>query len=504
MDLPWWKRSVIYHIYPRSFADASGDGIGDLAGIHQHLDHVTWLGVDGLSIAPIFPSPMVDFGYDVANFNDVDPVFGTLDDFDELLTSAHRRGLRLLLDWVPDHTSDRHPWFMASRGSRGNPYRDWYWWRDQPNKWRRAWGDAPAWTLDPRTGQYYLHQFLPQQPELNWDNPAVRNAMHDTLRFWLDRGVDGFSADVVHLIGTDPALPDGPGAHHHLSRAGFHTDPRTSGWLREIRAVLDGCGGDRVMVGRINLADPTAAASYAGPDELHLALQFSLLQAAWDAAAFGDVIANVEAATAASGTWPAWLLSDHDTSRHRSRYRGSEARARVAALVLLTLRGTPVLYAGEELGLEDAVVAPELAVDPGLRDPCRAPVPWHGRAGHGWAGDTPWLPWPPDADTRNAAAQRRDPASVAGLYQRLLQLRRSDEILQAGDLELRDVHAGVLAYDRVSAGCRRRVLANFADQPVTVDRGGWTVLVATRHDRDNERFDGRLDPTEAVVLQPVG
>jgi alpha-glucosidase len=504
MDLPWWKRSVIYHIDPRSFADASGDGIGDLAGIWQHLGHVSWLGVDGVSIGPIYPSPMVDLGYDVANFADVDPVLGTLDDFDELLRSAHRRGLRLLLDWVPNHTSDRHPWFMASRGSRGNPYRDWYWWRDRPNRWQRAYSDAPAWTLDPRTGQYYLHQFLPQEPDLNWDNPGVRNAMYDALRFWLDRGVDGFSADVVHLIGTDPALPDHPHARSHLSRAGFHIDPRTHGWLREVRTVLEGYDGDRVMVGRVDLPDPTAAASYAGPDELHLALQFSLLQAVWCAAAFRDVIANVEAATTASGTWPAWLLSHHDASRHRTRYRGSEARARVAALVLLTLRGTPVLYAGEELGLEDAVVSPVSAVDHGRRDPCRGPIPWHGRPGHGWAGDTPWLPWPPDADTRNAAAQRRDPASIAGLYRRLLQRRRSDEVLQVGDLELRDVHTQVLAYDRVSGAGRRRILANFADEPVTVDGADWTVAVATRPDRDNERFDGHLDAGEAVVLQAAG
>ena len=504
MDLPWWKRSAIYHINPRSFADASGDGIGDLAGICQHLDHVSWLGVDGVSIGPIYPSPMADLGYDVANFADVDPVLGTLDDFDELLRSAHRRGLRLLLDWVPNHTSDRHPWFMASRGSRGNPYRDWYWWRDRPNRWNRAYSDAPAWTLDPRTGQHYLHQFLPQEPDLNWANPGVRNAMYDTLRFWLDRGVDGFSADVVHLIGTDPPLPDHPHARSHLSRTGFHIDPRTHGWLREIRTVLDGYDDDRVLVGRVDLPDPTAAASYAGPDELHLALQYSLLQATWDAAAFRDVIASVEAATTASGAWPAWLLSHHDAFRPRTHDRDSEARARVAALVLVTLRGTPVLYAGEELGLEDAVVPPDSAVDHGRRDPCRGPIPWHGRPGHGWAGDTPWLPWPPDADIRNAAAQRRDPASIAGLYRRLLQRRRGDEVLQVGDLELCDVHTQVLAYDRVSVAGRRRVLANFADESTTVDGADWTVAVATRPDRDNERFDGHLDAGEAVVLQPAG
>jgi len=505
MDLAWWQRAVIYQIYPRSFADASGDGIGDIAGILQHLDHLTWLGVDGLWLSPIFPSPMADFGYDVANFTDVDPLFGSLDDVDELLASAHRRGLRVLLDWVPNHTSDRHPWFMASRGSRGNPYRDWYWWRDRPNNWRRAWHDAPAWTLDQRTGQYYLHHFLPQQPDLNWNNPAVRDAMYDTLRFWLDRGVDGFRADVIHLIGKDPALPDDPESLRAFSRTRFHTDPTTHCWLREIRAVLDGYDGDRMMVGEVNLTDPAVVASYTGPDELHLAFNFNLLEAAWDVREFRDAIAGVEAATRSAGTWPVWVLSNHDESRHRTRYGGSEARARVAAVVLLTLRGTPFLYAGEELGLEDAVVPPEMTVDPGRgRDPARAPIPWHGRAGHGWTGDQPWLPWPPEADSRNVAAQQREPAAIAGLYRRLLLRRRDDEILQAGALELRDVAADVLAYDRVGRGGRRRVLANFSDAPVTVDPGNWTVALATRHDRDATRFDGRLDGCEAVVLEPAG
>jgi alpha-glucosidase len=500
MNAPWWKRAVIYQIYPRSFADASGDGIGDLAGIQQHLDHLAWLGVDGLWMSPVHPSPMADFGYDVANYTDIDPVFGTMEDFDELLASTHRRGLRMIVDWVPNHTSDRHPWFMASRGSRGNPYRDWYVWRDTPNNWRRAFHDEPAWTLDQRTGQYYLHHFLPEQPDLNWNNPAVREAMHDTLRFWLDRGVDGFRADVVHLIGKDPALPDDPEERKHMSRVGFHSDPRTHNWLREIRDVLDGYD-DRMMVGEVNLSDPADVASYTGPDELHLAFNFNLLWALWDAAAFRSVIASVEAAASEPGTWPTWVLSNHDEPRHRTRYGGREDRARAAALVLLTLRGTPFLYAGEELGLEDAVVPVERAVDPGRRDPCRAPIPWNGRADHGWASDDPWLPWPPDADTRNAAAQRRDPASIAGLYKRLLRRRRDDAVLQVGDLELRDVHEDVLAYDRIGGTDHRRVLANFADQPVTVEAGDWTVAVATRHERDGQPFDGHLAAAEGVLLQ---
>ncbi|MBW3603961.1 MAG: DUF3459 domain-containing protein [Actinobacteria bacterium] len=501
-DRAWWQRGVVYQIYPRSFADGSGDGIGDLSGVLAHLDHLRWLGVDALWLSPIFPSPMADFGYDVANYTDVDPVFGTLEHFDTLLDAADRRGLRVLLDWVGNHTSDRHPWFMASRGSRDNPYRDWYIWRDEPNNWRRAFDDGPAWTLDARTGQYYLHHFLPQQPDLNWNNPAVRQAMHDVLRFWLDRGVDGFRADVVHLIGKDPDLPDDPDDRVG-SRVGWHTDSRTYEWLREIREVLDGYPGDRVMVGEINVPDPVEVSAHTGEDQLHLAFYFALTRAPWDAGAFRSAIAGIEAATLARDVWPGLVLSNHDQSRHRTRYGGEERRARVAATVLLTLRGTPFLYAGEELGLEDATVPADQQVDPGGRDPQRAPIPWTPDPGHGWEG-TPWLPWPPEPDRRNAASQRRDTGSIAGLYRRLLHLRRDDATLHAGALELRDAPDGLLAYDRVGASGLRRVLANFTDEPAAVpDDGRWQVLLSTARARDGEAFDGTLPGTTAVVLAPA-
>jgi alpha-glucosidase len=502
MELKWWQRGVIYQIYPRSFADASGDGVGDLLGMRQHLDHLTWLGVDGLWTSPIHPSPMADFGYDVANYTDIDPVFGSLDEFDALVDAAHGRDLRVLLDWVPNHTSDRHPWFMASRGSRDNPYRDWYVWRDEPNNWRQAFREGPAWTLDERTGQYYLHHFLPQQPDLNWNNPAVRGAMHDVLRFWLDRGVDGFRADVVHLIGKDPALPDDPDDREG-SRVGWHHDPLTHQWLREIRAVLDSYDGDRVMVGEVNLSDPHEILAHAGTDKLHMAFNFNLLWAPWSAAAFRDEIATMGTTAGETGAWPTLVLSNHDVSRHRTRYGGDERRARVAAVVLLTLRGTPFLYAGEELGLEDAVVPPDRVVDPGGRDPARAPIPWHGDAGHGWSGE-PWLPWPPEPSTRNVEAQRRDQDSIAALYRRLLRTRRAEPALHGGGLVLRDGPEGVLAYDRQGETGLRRVLANFRAEPVRIPRdGAWTVLVATRRRREGAAFDGTLDPVEAVVLTPA-
>ncbi len=501
-DPAWWQRGVIYQIYPRSFADESGDGIGDLEGIVRHLDHLAWLGVDALWTSPIFTSPMADFGYDVSNYTDIDPVFGTLETFDALIAAAHKRDIRVLLDWVPNHTSDRHPWFMASRGSRDNPYRDWYLWRDRPNNWRQAFRDAPAWTLDPRTGQYYLHHFLPQQPDLNWNNPAVRTAMHDVLRFWLDRGVDGFRADVVHLIGKDPALPDDPDDPVG-SRVAWHYHPLTHEWLREIRAVLDSYPGDRMMVGEVNLSDNAQVASHAGPEQLHLAFDFTLTYAPWDARAFRESIAAVEDATSAAGSWPALVLSNHDVPRHRTRYGGDERRAMVAALILLTLRGTPFLYAGEELGLEDAKIPADRHVDPGGRDPQRAPIPWTSDPDHGWAGK-PWLPWPPEPDTRNAVSQRRDTASIAALYRRLLRARHDDATLHGGSLELLDAPAGVLAYDRVGPAGRRRVLANFEDSPVeVVSEGSWRVSLATSRQREGEAFDGMLGGTAAVVLTPA-
>jgi alpha-glucosidase len=499
VDATWWRRGVIYQIYPRSFADASGDGIGDLRGMCRHLDHLSWLGVDGLWTSPIHPSPMADFGYDVSNYTDIDPVFGSLEDFDALVEAAHRRDLRVLLDWVPNHTSDRHPWFMASRGSRDNPYRDWYIWRDEPNNWRRAFADASAWTLDQRTGQYYLHHFLPQQPDLNWNNPAVRTAMHDVLRFWLDRGVDGFRADVVHLIGKDPDLPDDP-PDHPGDRVRTHHDPSTHDWLRGIRKVLDSYDGDRMMVGEVNLYDPIEILSHAGDDQLHLVFNFGLLRTPWSAEAFRDEIDAIERHAQRTATWPTLVLSNHDEPRHRTRFGGDERRARVAALVLLTLRGTPFLYAGEELGLEDAEVPADRVVDPGGRDPCRAPIPWTPEPGHGWVAD-PWLPFPPDAGTRNVATQRRDPHSIANLYRRLLRTRRADPALHSGVLELRDAPAGVLAYERIGPARRRQVLANFGDDVVRIDDAvGQRVVVATDVAAERAPFTGELGPATAVVV----
>jgi alpha-glucosidase len=357
--VPWWRSGVVYQIYPRSFLDTDGDGVGDLEGVRRKLDHLAWLGVDAVWLSPIFPSPMDDFGYDVADYCDVDPLFGSLAGFDRLLAEAHARGLRVLLDWVPNHTSDRHPWFVESRRSRTSAKRDWYVWRDPapdggpPNNWTAAFPpDTLAWTLDPVTGQYWLHCFLPSQPDLDWSNPDVAAAMHDVLRFWLDRGVDGFRVDVVHCLGKDPALPDDPPGLAGLPHAALNDHPATHEVLRGIRGVVDAYPGDRMLVGEVfQLVQPDVTTYYGRGDELHLVFDLPRgLHTPWEAQAWRERVAAVMATHAAARAWPTLVLSNHDTPRHRTRL-GSEARARAAAVMLLTLPGTPFLYAGEELGL---------------------------------------------------------------------------------------------------------------------------------------------------------
>jgi alpha-glucosidase len=497
----WWQEAVVYQVYPRSFGDSTGDGVGDLDGVRARLEHLQWLGADAVWLSPIYRSPMADFGYDVADHCDVDPLFGDLAAFDALLSEAQARDLRVLLDWVPNHTSDRHPWFVESRAARDSAKRDWYRWHDgtpehPPNNWPAAFGGGPAWTWDEATEQWYLHTFLPQQPDLNWDEPAVVEAMHDVLRFWLDRGVDGFRADVVHLIGKDPALPDIPEADivgGHLAVVGTHDYRGTHALLRGIRAVLNAYPGERMMVGEVNLTRTELIAPYLGDsDELHLAFDFESLTVPWEAGAWRSRIAHVEAVMGAR--WPTWVFSNHDQPRMRTRLGGSEARARAALLLLLTLRGTPFLYAGEELGLEDAHVAPERVVDPGGRDGCRAPIPWTAEDGHGWPVE-PWLPWPPEPGPRSVAAQHADDRSILHLARALLALRRASPALRRGTLTLLDdAPEGVLAYERSDGGDRRRVWVNFGSEPVALPEE-WVVELATANAGDG------LPPDAAAILQ---
>ena len=425
-DVPWWKSAVIYEIYPRSFQDTDADGVGDLRGIIARLPYLVDLGVDAIWICPIFPSPMADFGYDVANYVDIDPLFGTLRDFDVLLAEAHRAGLKVLLDFVPNHTSDRHPWFVESRSSRDNAKRDWYLWRDGgadgavPNNWLSEFGGS-AWEFDRRSGQYYYHAFLKQQPDLNWRNPQVRHAIYEAMRFWLRRGVDGFRVDVLwHLIKDDqfrdnpanPAFVAGRPPHEALLPLYTTDRPEMTEVLAEMRDVVDEFG-ERLLIGEIYLPMERLVAYY-GRDlrGVHLPFNFSLLSAPWHAGTIGKLIQEYEAALPEGG-WPNWVLGNHD----RPRIAGHVGReqARIAAMLLLTLRGTPTTYFGDEIGMTQVLIPPDRVRDPfqknlpGIeagRDGSRTPMQWDDSRYAGFSEVEPWLPLADPTLQHPQAAQR--------------------------------------------------------------------------------------------------
>jgi len=507
---PWWRDAVVYQIYPRSFADSNGDGVGDLAGITSKLDYLADLGVDALWLSPIFTSPMRDFGYDVADYCGIDPVFGTDADFAKLLAGVHQRGMRLLLDWVPNHSSSDHPWFVESRSSRDNPKRDWYVWRDRradgspPTNWMSLFKGVPAWTHDDQTDQSYLHVFLSEQPDLNWENPDVEAAMLDSLRYWLDLGVDGFRSDVVNLIGKGADVDDLP---DELATMPLLACDRPFGHelLRRIRELLDSYEHQPMMVGEVYLLRAGESASYLGtPDapELHLSFDFRPIHTRWEAERMQSALSKMEADFAEPG-WPTFVLSNHDQPRHRTRY-GSEARARAAAVVALTVRGTPFLYAGEELGLEDGIVPPERVVDPDGRDGCRAPIPWTAdgddEIGHGWP-TRPWLPFPANASSHCADAQVGTPDSMHTLYRRLLALRHERAVLRRGAIEFTETDGEMIRFERRLDDERVVVLVNLVDGPLLwpADLADGTVLLSTNPQRTD--VGGELGPDEATVIQ---
>ncbi|MGC9396925.1 MAG: alpha-amylase family glycosyl hydrolase [Anaerolineae bacterium] len=513
-NLHWWQRGVVYQIYPRSFKDTTGNGVGDLQGVIEKLDYLHDLGIDALWLSPFYPSPMADFGYDVADYCDVDPLFGDLATFDRLVAGAHAHGLKIIIDWVPNHTSDQHPWFVESRSSRDNPKRDWYIWRDtapnggRPNNWGSFFG-GPAWTYDAPTGQYYLHQFCKEQPELNWRNPEVKAAMFDTLRFWMERGVDGFRMDVIGLIIKDEALRDNPPNPnappnlpendlfsrllqvYNMDRDDVHPV------LREIRGVLDEYD-DRCGIGELwGPLDRWVKYYGTDGDELHMPFNFRLMDGmAWDAQQMRGVVDALEAALP-DFAWPNYVLGNHDRTRLATRF-GGEAQARVAAMLLLTLRGTPTIYYGEEIGMEDVPIPPEKIQDPqGInlgpertRDVCRTPMQWDAgpNAGFSPEGVETWLPLADDYPARNVAALTVDPKSILSLYRRLLGLRRTRPALQGGVYRPVDVtYDDVYVYHRAVFAERYLIALNFAAEPRTLAIPGETagsVLLSTQLDRE--------------------
>ncbi len=466
----WWESGCIYQIYPRSFQDSDGDGVGDIAGIEQRLDHIAALGVDAIWLSPITPSPMADFGYDVMDYCDVDSLFGTLADFDRLLAAVHDRGLKLILDFVPNHSSDQHPWFVESRSSRTSAKRDWYIWRDPgpdgpPNNWISDFGGS-AWEYDEPSGQYYYHAFLKEQPDLNWRNPEVRRAMIDAMQFWLDRGVDGFRIDVLWHVIKAAGLPDNPPNPDYLPAMGekfsllqrHSTDqPDVHEVIAEMRALADsyGEGDERVLIGEICLPLDRLMAYY-GADEpgVHLPFNFELIEAPWNARSLADFIEAYEAALPPGG-WPNWVLGSHDARRVAARL-GSD-QARVAAMLLLTLRGTPTLYQGDEIGIGDVAIPtgsirdPRELREPGLglgRDPARTPMAWDASTHGGFSTSSPWLPLHADWQRRNVGTQSDDPSSMLSLYRQLLALRRKHPALAIGSYHAVAAEGDILAFER--------------------------------------------------------
>jgi alpha-glucosidase len=524
----WWKHAVLYEIYVRSFQDSSGDGIGDLAGIRERLDYLVRLGVDALWLTPFYPSPMADFGYDVADYTGVDPIFGTLSDFDALLRDAHAQGLRIILDFVPNHTSDAHPWFLDSRSSRASARRDWYLWADPapdggpPNNWRSVFGGS-AWELDASTGQYYYHAFDRRQPDLNWRNPAVEAAMLDAMRFWLERGVDGFRVDVMwHLIKDagyranplNPQFVTGQASYNELLPVHSTDQPEVHAIVARMRQLLERYG-EKLLIGEIYLPVDRLVRYYGENRGAHLPLNFQLIGAPWQPAAIAAIVQSYEAALGA-GDWPNWVLGNHDQPRIASRV--GSAQARVAAMLLLTLRGTPTLYYGDEIGLENVEVPAELAHDPqavnmpGLalgRDPYRTPMRWEASATAGFSKVTSWLPVGP-GDAPHVHGQERDPASMLALYRRLLLLRRGSPALQRGTYFLIDCGARHLAYGRRDpAGADELcIVLNFTHEPLHWDLPDLpgrraAVALSTHCDRYGARVDGSvvLRPDEGLVLR---
>jgi alpha-glucosidase len=524
-EVAWWQRGVIYQVYPRSFQDSGGDGIGDLPGIARRLDYLRWLGVDAVWISPFYPSPMEDFGYDVTDHRDVDAAFGTRADFDHLVTQAHARGIRVIVDYIPNHTSHLHPWFMASRTSRHDPRRDWYVWRDPapdggpPNNWLSAFGGS-AWEWDAPTGQYYLHTFLREQPDLNWRNPLVEREMLDVMHFWLDRGADGVRVDAIQVVMKDAAFRDNPPNPDYLEGVDDPYDallrvysadrPEVHTLIGRMRALLEE-HGDRVLIGEIYNHVERLMAYYGVEGRgVHFPYNFQLIKLSWNARVIDAAVRRYEALLP-EGAWPSWVLGNHD--RHRVASRVGGAQARVAAMLLLTLRGTPTLYYGDEIGMRDVEIPPSRVRDPweknlpgrGLgRDPERTPMQWSAEPGAGFTTGEPWLPLADDSAVVNVQAQRSDSASMLALHRALLDLRRREPALSHGAWAPVDAEGSVLAYVRSHGATRFLVALNLADAPASLPFGGaGEVALGTYRDRAGARVTGSvaLRGDEGVVIR---
>ena len=512
----WWQTGIIYQVYPRSFQDSNRDGVGDLQGIIHRLPYLVEMGVDAIWLSPIFASPMADFGYDIADYIDVDPLFGNLADLDSLINSAHRHRLKVILDLVPNHTSDQHPWFLDSKASRNNPKREWFIWRDPapggdpPNNWLSEFGGS-AWELDKNTDQYYYHTFLTAQPDLNWRNPAVRHAIHDVMRFWLRRGVDGFRVDAVWYLFKDDRFRNNP-LNHDFRPGGLPRDaliplytadlPEVHGAISGMRRVVDEFP-DRVLLGEIYLPIERLVAYYGRElDGLHFPYNFALLTAKWDARSLAALIEEYEAALPASG-WPNWVLGNHDRPRLATRIGLDQAR--VAAMLLMTLRGTPTLYYGDEIGMQQVTISPEQVRDPfeknvpgiGIgRDGCRTPMQWDATRFAGFSDVRPWLPVADHYCEENVETFSKDQNSLYWLYRRLIGFRRRRAALTEGSYKLLRASGDLLLFCRERGDERLLIALNMGSQAISVsfpDEGSGRILLSSFADREMEEVRASID-----------
>ena len=503
-DPDWWRGAVIYQIYPRSYQDSNGDGIGDLAGIIHRLPHVASLGVDAIWISPFFTSPMLDFGYDVSDYRDVDPMFGTLGDFDALVGRAHELGIRVMIDLVLSHTSDQHPWFKESRASRDNPKADWYVWADAkpdgspPNNWLSIFGGS-AWEWDGQRMQYYLHNFLTSQPDLNFHNPEVRAELLDVTRFWLDRGVDGFRLDTVNFYYCDQDLRDNPALpvearsdkiapsvnpYNFQDHLYDKSRPENLEFLQAFRAVLDEYDAI-TSVGEVGDAQRGAeiqAAYTAGGDKIHMAYDFDLLSNAYPT---GTRLAEIM--QKAESGWPCWAYSNHDVTRHTSRWNLSAEAHRCYAALLLSLRGTACLYQGEELALTEAYVPFEDLQDPygkrfwpkfKGRDGCRTPMPWsHDQMHGGFSEGKPWLPVAMEHVQSAVEVQEQAESSTLNFYRQMIDFRRAYAALLKGDFELIEADDTIFSFIRSHGNTRVFCAFNLSneDRAVAMPEGSWQI-----------------------------
>jgi alpha-glucosidase len=487
MEKPvWWQDGIIYQVYPRSFSDSNRDGIGDLPGVTERLDHLVWLGIDAIWLSPFYPSPDVDFGYDISDHTQVDERFGTLQDFDQLVDQAHQRGLRVMLDLVLNHTSDQHTWFKESRSNRINAKRDWYIWRDDKNNWLSEAGGS-GWTFDPHTGQYYYHSYMPEQPDVNWRNPEVREAQLQVVRFWLERGVDGFRLDVFNLCFKDAEFRDNPGKiglrpfdrFKHI----YDSDrPEMMPLLKELRALLDRYP-DTYAVGETFMPTSEKSASFVGKELLHATLSFDFLQNRinfpWNPKWLMERIMNREKFFSRE-KWPTTVMSNHDFPRAAGRYSRTEddSQAMQAMTLLLTLRGTPYLYYGEEIGMRNLRLRRDQIMDPPGkrywpiykgRDGYRSPMQWDDTTYSGFSESKPWLPVHPDHVGRNVREQKENPDSLLHFTRKLIRLRKEYPAITLGDFKPIYVpQRQVMTYVRKHEEQKVLVAMNFSRQKTRV------------------------------------